>query len=391
MRRAPEGGARILLLGYIVGYPLGGMTWHTLHYVLGLARLGHDVWMVEDSDDWPHLYDPVARSEVDYPDRGLAYVADVFERYGLDGRWAYHHAPDGRWAGSDAAVAAATAGDADVVINLSGIHPLRRWWEATPIRLFVDTDPVFTQVRMLDEPSFAAHAGSHTAFATFGECIPEGRSLVPDTGTDWRPTRQPVCLDHWPPAPGPPEGAPWRTVMNWETYPPRVHAGVRYGSKSDSFAPFLDLPGQAGGEVRLEVASGQVDPARAALEPHGWTVVDGQTVAADPAAYRDFVTGASGEWSVAKDGYVRGRSGWFSERSAGFLAAGRPVVVQDTGFSEVLPTGAGLLAFTTAEEAVGALAAVRSSYRRHCDAARQVAEAWFDSDTVLGRLLADAR
>jgi hypothetical protein len=362
---------RIVVLGYVVRGPIGGMAWHHLQYVLGLIRLGHDAWFVEDSDDYPGCYDP-ARHVVDTdPSYGLAFAADAFERLGIRERWAYHDAHGGGWMGPAASRALEVCRSADLVLNLSGVNPLRPWLAEVPRRALVDTDPVFTQLRHLYDAGARAGAALHTHF-------------VPDDGFPWRPTRQPIVLDAWPVTPGRPEGR-FTTVMQWDSYPAREHAGRRYGMKSESFAPYLDLPARTG--RRFEIALGSESAPRDRLRGHGWALRDPLSVTRDPWTYQRYLRGSKAEFSVAKHGYVAARSGWFSERTAAYLASGRPALVQDTGFSAWLPTGAGLLAFSSPDEAAAGVEEIDGRYAFHCRAAREAAERCFGSGAVLTELL----
>ena len=372
---------KIVVLGYIVRGPLGGLVWHHLQYVLGLVRLGHDVTFVEDSDDHPwSCYDPKRHVTDTDPSHGLRVAAELFGRVGLADRWAYHDAHRSHWHGPLAERAAAICGRAELVLNLGGVNPVRPWLAGAPARVLVDTDPVFTQIRHLHDEAARERAGQHTSFLSFGENVEN----LPDDGLPWRPTRQPVVLDLWRATPGPDDGR-FTTVMQWESYPPVEHEGRRYGMKSDSFRPYLDLPRRTG--ARLELALGTPDAPRTALTGHGWKLANPLEVAADAWAYQRYIRGSKGEFAVAKNGYVAARCGWFSERSACYLASGRPVVTQNTGFSERLPTGAGLLAFSTPDEAVAAVAEVEGDYEAHCEAGRALAEAEFDAASVLTRLL----
>lgn len=386
MSARPDGGLRIVVLGYVVGFPLGGMTWHTLQYPMVLADLGHDVWVVEDSHDYETCYDPSTGEVGADPGYGLRYASEVYERVGLGGRWAYHHALSGRWHGPAAEQILDVCATADVVLNIAGIHPLRPWLTDIPHRVFIDADPAFTQVRHLTDPEAKAHAAAHTAHATFGELIPTGRSAVPDDGFAWVSTRQPLALGAWPVL-EPPRDGRFTTVMQWNSYATAEHAGVRYGMKSASFWPYLDLPGRV--DAPMELAIGRGRDQVGTLESAGWIVTNPEDATRDPWIYQRYVAGSLGEWSVAKHGYVVSRSGWFSERSAAYLASGRPAVVQDTSASEVLPVGDGLLMFTDLAEAVEAVQEVRRDPRRHSRAARELAEAEFDGRVVLERLLAD--
>lgn len=384
--RNAAGRLRVVVLGYVVGFPLGGMTWHSLQYALGLAELGHDVWLVEDSHDYETNYVPTTGEVGTDPTYGLDYARRVLDRVGLGERWAYHHAHTATWHGPRAGDAAAICADADVVLNVAGIHPLRPWLAEVPVRVFIDADPVFTQVRHLTDPAARAHAEAHTHFASFGERIGRPDCRVPDDGLPWRPTRQPVVLDAWPVPPAAPPDAAFTTVMQWDSYPPVTHDGRRFGMKSDAFAPYADLPARTG--ARLELALGRAGQDTVAdLTSRGWDLRDPQAATWDPWVYQRFLAGSAGEWSVAKHGYVVSRCGWFSERSTSYLASGRPVVVQDTGFSQLLPCGDGLVAFTTPDEAAAGLEDVRRRPRVHARAARELVGEHFAARAVLARLL----
>jgi hypothetical protein len=363
------------------------LAWHHLQYVLGLARLGHDVRFVEDSDDYPACYDP-SRHVVDAdPSYGLTFAADAFGRLGLGELWSYYDAHTSRWLGAGAATAEAFCRSADMVLNVSGVNPLRDWTARIPVRVFIDTDPAFTQVRHLTDDVARARALQHNSFFTFGENIEAGTALVPRDAFRWRATRQPIVLDAWPVIP-PPPGAPYTTVMQWQSYRPVEYEGAWYGTKSASFQPYVDLPAKAG--VPLEIALGGEDAPDELLRANGWSVQNPLVVALTPWNYRDYITQSRGEFSVAKHGYVTSSSGWFSERSAAYLASGRPVVTQETGFSEWLPVGSGVFSFNEMDEVVGALDEIEADYEHHSVAARKIAEAYFDSSEILSRLLVDA-
>src|SRR4030095_14968315 len=378
---------RILVLGYLVRGPLGGIAWHYLQYVVGLSRLGHDVFFFEDSDDYPSCYDPVRNVTDADPTYGLAFAARAFERLGLGQRWASYDAHHDCWLGPAGQSAHALCETADVVLNVSGVNPIRPWMTAIPVRLLVDTDPGFTQIRHLTDPAARARASQHTAFATFGENIGQPGGTVPDAGFAWIATRQPVVMDAWTSACGSID-RPLTTVMQWDSYRSQAHEGLRYGMKADSFEPYLDLPSRTG--EAFTIALGGSQSVQKSLTGHGWTIVDSRLPTSDPWTYRDFITRSKAEFSVAKHGYVVGRTGWFSERSAAYLASGRPVVVQDTGFSRWLPCGLGVLPFLTPDDAASALEDLHLRYEKHCRAARELVAASFDSGRVLSRLIEQA-
>jgi hypothetical protein len=375
---------RIVVLGYLVRGPWGGMAWHHLQYVLGLARLGHDVYFLEDSDDYPSCYDPV-RGVLDCdPTYGLGFAADALGRIGFGERWAYYDAHTARWLGPAAGQILSLLPSVHFLLNVSAVNPLRPWFLDVPVRVLIDTDPVFTQIRHLTAPAARAAARLHTAFFSFGENIGAPQCSIPDDGLPWLPTRQPIVLDAWPVTPGPQDGA-FTTVMQWESYPAREFQGRRYGMKAESFEPYRDFPQKT--TAALELAVGGPTAPRALLRDDGWRVRDAFETTRDPWAYQRYLRKSKGEFSVAKHGYAAARSGWFSERSAAYLASGRPVVVQETGFSDWLPTGAGVVAFGSPDEALAGIEEVRRRYTFHCQEARAIAAAHFDARVVLSSLL----
>ena len=307
------------MLGYLVRGPLGGLAWHHLQYVLGLARLGHDVVFLEDSDDFPSCYNPITnvRASTD-PGYGLAFATQTFERTGLGGCWAYYDAHTAQWLGPLADGAREFCGMADLCLNLSGMNPVRPWLEGIPVRALIDTDPAFTQIRHLTDPEARERARQHTAFFTFAENLPARRSTIPDDGLPWRATRQPVVLDAWPVTPGP-AGGKFTSVMLWESYDAQRYNGRRYGQKAASFTPYLDLPRRTGRIFELAVGSSAAPGLM--LEDHGWDVIDPREPTRDPWAYQRYIQASKAEFGVAKHGYVVSRSGWFSERSAAYLAS----------------------------------------------------------------------
>lgn len=375
---------RIVVLGYIVRGPMGGMTWHHLNYVAGLAAMGHDVAFMEIGDDYPSCYDPRTHTLETDPSFGLGYADRVFRRVGLDRHWAYYDAIEMRWRGPLGARAAEFCASAEIVLNVSGVNPIHPWFAKTPHRVLVDTDPAFTQIKHLTAPAAQAAANAHTAFFTFGENIPAGTADAPDDGFPWQATRQPIALAHWPVTAPQPDGK-YSTVMQWESYPPREYGGRKYGMKSRSFAEFQDLP-LATGPV-FDIAMGGKDLPHAELEAKGWRFCAPHEVARDPWAYQDFIRGSKAEFGLAKHGYVTSRTGWFSERSVCYLATGRPVIAHDTGFGAWLDADRGVIRFSTVDDAKAAIAAVDADYPAHCRAAREVAETYFAAEHVLGALI----
>lgn len=379
---SPSEKLRIVVLGYLVRGPIGGMAWHHLQYVLGLKRLGHAVIFVEDSEDYPACYDPTTHEVGVDPSYGVAFADCTFRRLEFDD-WAYFDSHTETWHGPASEHAASACEEADLVLNVSGVNPLRPWLATVPHRVLIDTDPVFTQVKNLSDEATRERSTSHTDFYSFGELIPTSHSTVPDDGFPWQATRQPVVLDCWPVRD--PVGDRYTTVMQWQSYPPVTHEGREFGTKMESFAEVEALPSDL--DVQFELALGSASAPRKRLRELGWLLRDPIEAAPDPWGYQEYLSSSRGEFSVAKHAYASTCSGWFSERSACYLASGRPVIVQETGFSDLLPTGQGLHSFLTVEEARASIEAVEGNYLTNCRAAREIAEQCFDSDKVLSQLV----
>jgi hypothetical protein len=319
------------------------------------------------------------------------------ESFGLGDRWAYRDAVTGSLYGMDEPRLAELCRTADVLLNVSCSIPLREPYAAIPARVLIDSDPMFTQIQAASEVAFTpgesrmrALIAGHTHHFTFGENVGSGDCRMPSCGVTWRPTRQPICLEHWPETPVPVgPGSLFTTVMNWSAGRPLVYDGETWGQKDTQFLRVVGLPGTVPG-IPLAVAVGRTTgtpfPAEEARR-RGWRVLDPETCAGDWREYRDFIRASRGEFSVAKETYVKARTGWFSCRSACYLASGRPVVAEDTGWSLCYPTGEGLFAFDDAETAAEALGQIVAEPRRHARAARAVAEEFFDSNRVLSTLL----
>jgi hypothetical protein len=377
---------RIIVTGLIAQYPLGGVTWDYVQYVLGLARLGHDVYYLEDTGQWP--YNPHEGGVSEGCTFNVAYLASIMNRFGLAEKWAYRFPWQSQWFGLSDVQRAEVLRSADLLINVSGVLERPEAYRDVRRLVYIDSDPVFTQVKLArGQLDFRQLVDTHDVQFSFGEHL---TAAVPDTGHHWRPTRQPVVLSEWHPTPD--YRDVFTTVMNWTSYNPVEYQGQTYGQKDVEFRRFLDLPSRVIPTV-LEIA---VNAGKTRRTPHallrhkGWQVVDPAVVCPDLDSYRHYIESSKAEWSVTKNGYVVGQAGWFSCRSACYLAAGKPVVVQESGFGAVLPVGEGLLSFTNMEEAVAAIQEVEAHYARHAKAARALAEAYFDASTVLTRLLEEA-
>lgn len=373
---------RILVTGLVGQYAFGGVAWDYLQFVGGLRLLGHDVLYLEDTGRWP--YDPLHATYSADCSYSVNYLRMVMDQLGLGDQWLYRNGADDSRHGLPDNLWRAFCRDADLLLNLSASVMMRPEYSSIPCRALVDTDPMFTQLSMTPD-----YLRAHTHFVSFAENIGQPGGRVPTLGLRWITTRQPVVLDWWPSPTQPPRPV-WTTVMNWVSYKPIEYEGETWGQKDVEFLKFLDLPARSGEsfEIACGRGPGNTRPTEQ-LRAHGWHIVEPDERLPDPWSYRDYLSSSKGEWSVAKEGYVKSRSGWFSCRSACYLALGRPCVLQDTGWSRVIPTGAGLWAFQTTDEAVAALHRVRDDYAMQSQAARRLAEQHFDARLVLDKLLHD--
>ena len=378
---------RIIITGLVGQYPFGGVIWDYLQYLLGFRALGHQVLYLEDSGAWP--YDPVAGTITDDCSFALQSLHKIFTDFDLAESWVYRNGADGKFHGAGEKVAREWLRHGDLLVNVSSAGWLRDYDLRVGHRMFIDGDPMFCQIGLLDgsNPQYAGRLRDHDSHFTFGLSVGQPDCPVPVDGITWRPTVQPIAIDQWPVTPVPSE-APWTTVMNWASYRPKIWEGRTYGQKNLEFNRFRDLPSKTKTLLRLAMGLG-VDGQRPAQELRqlGWDLVEPQEVVPDHQAYRSFLTSSRGEWSVAKHGYVEGKTGWFSCRTACYLAAGRPAVVQETGWSRHLPSTRGVLPFSTLEEAVGGLSEISRNYTEHSKAAREIALEFFDAKKVCQDLL----
>ena len=389
---------RIVVTGLVATFPFGGVFWDYLQYVLGFMQLGHDVMYLEDTGKW--CYEPRLQTFVESGARNAEYLARELPRLSsqLRDRWFFRDGTGRSW-GQDWESVVEFCASADLFVHISGSCNMREEYFAPARVVFIDSDPVYTQALI---PDYAAGRLSdpdllyrmkmllkHDAFFTFAENISHPDCKVPRHLVNWVPTRQPIVIDQFQQSEPPSSRRRvLTTVMSWDPHEkgPTVD-GVMYTGKSGEFLQFLDLPRQAAAPLEIAI-SGR--PPREQMLAAGWKLVDGYQVSSDPWVYRDYLANSLAEWSVAKNAYVRSRSGWFSCRTACYLALGVPAVVQDTGFGCALPIGEGILKFSTADEALRAIDSLAANPQRHARAARDIAYEYFDSNKVLSRLIAQA-
>jgi hypothetical protein len=364
----------VVVSGAIANKPdNGGEAWVRLSWVRGFERLGFHVVFVEQMN--APLTPPA-----------LEYYNHVVGQFELQGRSALVRVSKPRVVGMDDEQLNHVLESAELLINISGNLSAPDLLRRCRRKVFVDIDPGYTQIwreqKLIDIPA-------HDFYYTIGENI--GRAAecrIPTGGIVWRHVRPPVVLDDWPVLPAPPTTrfttvAAWRGSFGSATWEDRT-----FGQKVHEFRKFIDLPRRTPHEFELALQIHEGDAKdRTALESAGWRIVDPQHVAPDPAAFRKYVQNSSAEFSVAQGIYVDTHSGWFSDRTTRYLASGRPALVQETGFSRHVPAGNGLLSFRTIDQAVAGANEIAARYDHHRDAARAVAESYFDSDKVLTKLL----
>ena len=378
---------RIVVLGRLTTMPFAGVVWQYLHYLLGLERLGFEPWYVEAHAVAPRHF--IRDRGDDGAAAASAYLAGVADRFGFAGRWAFHSlASDGRCYGLEEGRLRELYRSAAAILNLHGGTVPRPEHRASQRLICICTDPVQIELELHRRvPETLAFFAAHDVLFSFAENYGHADCKLPVSPEfPILPTRQPVVLDLWR-GRGEPARPAFTTVANWRHQRSLDYHGETYEwSKHFEFLKLLDRPRRA--SQPLELALARCPPEdRAALLAHGWSVRDAVELSSDIDAYRRYVATSRGELTVAKDQNVRLRTGWFSDRSATYLAAGRPVVTQDTAFGCALPTGAGLFAFSTPDAALGALQLIDADYPRHSRAALQIAADFFAHDAVLPSLL----
>jgi hypothetical protein len=366
---------KILFAGIIARYPFGGVTWCSLMYLRGLQALGHEVFYIEDTGEC--VYDPVLNTRATDPSYGTNYIDQALAPYGFGDRWALVNY-DGSYHGRSHDDVRRYCADADLFVNLSGGSWFwRDEYRRIPRRAFVDSDPAFTQLAIAKaEPWYVDFFKQFTHLFTFGQNIGTPASPVPVGDFRWHKTWQPVTLHDWQTDRAFVDR--FSTVMTWQI---ESFADVG-GNKDQEFVKYIDLPSRTAQPFELAINGPQT-----LLRQYGWKTVDAMKASSTPDSYRDFIQQSKAEFGVAKHTYVSSRSGWFSDRTECYLAAGRPALVQDTGWTSHLPHGEGLLAFSSPEEAVAGIETINADYPRHARRAREIAAAQFDANRLLPALL----
>ncbi|MGE0823754.1 MAG: hypothetical protein AB7G75_03395 [Candidatus Binatia bacterium] len=376
---------RVLVTGSMGGNPpgYGGHSWAVLQYILGFRRLGLESYYVErlkpdacvDTEGRPASFaDSVAAS----------YFHTLIERFDLAGYAALLEWEGSGHIGLSHREVDAVASDIDLMINRSGQLQLESILKGAKKRLYLDVDPGYTQVWQA-QYGVDMNLRGHDVYVTVGLNFGAPDCPFPSCGIDWKTTLPPVVIDEWTTAI--PPGLEYTTVADWRGYGSVEWQGEWYGQKADEFLRVVDLPRRVAVPLSLCLLIDPKESGLPMLKQHGWRIVSPLDHVSTPDRYREYICRSRGEFTVVKHGYAAGRTGWFSDRSACYLAAGRPVIVQETGISSHVPTGIGLLTFTDIESAAEAIAQVERDYARHAPAAAAFAREHLDSDRVLSRLL----
>lgn len=379
--------AKIVVAGYMIRYPVAGMQFAFFHYVLGLHRLGHSIVYIEESG-WPHsCYDPYTQTYSDDPTIGLRSVESLMKTYGVRGKVCYVNRDSGTSYGAEWKEVKEMLSSADLLLNIGGVSWLPEFLLA-PRRIWIDLDPFFTQIGQ-----FGREGREHYhAYYTYGTNIGRPECTIPDDGIDWQPTVPPVVSDIWQSEVSrrdiaePSFTAPFTTIANWSAYGTTDYEGETYGQKDEEFLRLIQLPKHISQEIELALSGADAD-VWAMLQANGWSLRDGSEVSRDMSTYQAYITQSRGEFSTAKNAYVKTWSGWFSDRTVSYLAAARPVIIQDTGYRNQQLSNVGIVTFSSLEEAVAGIEAVNSDFETHSREARKLADSIFGYQVVLPRLL----
>jgi hypothetical protein len=376
---------QIIITGYMIRHPVAGNMLAYFHYLLGFHRLGHEVCYLEESG-WPNAcYNPELGSYSDDPCYGIHAVRALLKNYNIRIPVYYVNRNTGELSGNTHSDLDHLFSSADLLLNIGGVCSLPQFTLSNR-RALIDMDPLFTQLGF-----FAGEdLNNYHVYFSYGSNIGKAGSSVPTCGIKWLPIVPPVVPAIWQESTGiigkARLNSPFTTICNWSAYGTVEHDGNTYGQKDVEFKRLLELPGHVSPQLELAV-SGADAKTRKMFEAAGWSICNAADISHDLPTYQQYIAGSRGEFSVAKHAYVKTRSGWFSDRSVCYLAAGRPVIVQDTGIADWLTTGKGVLTFSSMKQAIECIDQVEADYKNHCEAAKQIADQVFSYRAVLPRIL----
>ncbi len=369
----------IILAGAIGRSGLGGQAWAYLQYLIGFRALGHEVYYLEDCGETSWVWNWDTGEWTEDPAFPAAYVRDCLEPFGFKDRWIYRTSSQSFGMTSDQLKAVCARAD---LLMMRAI-PLWDWrpeYALPARRIFIDVDPGFTQMNMLSDKGLAEAIGRCERRFTLGQRFGAPDCLIPEVGGPWLKTLPPVALSEWPYVTRP-QGACFTSIMRWDGFQDSTYKGKTYGQKDQELARFIDLPKRSSQRFRIALTGPE------SLADYGWEIVPGEIATRTPQSYRQFIQDSRAEFGVAKHGYVKMRGGWFSDRSVCYLACGLPLLIQDTGLSDWLPVGNGLLTFQDLPELLRGIDAINSNYEHHRLAARKLAETVFSTEKVLPAVL----
>lgn len=380
----------VIVLGLLGQFPMAGIAWQLVHHLVGLQRLGFDVYYIEQTGSPP--YDPQSKNLTNDCTHSLQVINDTLQRFGLEQAWAYHDSVTGEWRGLSESRVRELFAHALWVFNLCGAsHPETLTFRSKGKLLYLETDPVLQQVRLAEGDAGALRfLAGHDRHVTYGENLGADDCPIPLFHFSWRKTRPPVVLDLWP-FRADERCARFTTIATWHNRGKDLcfRGETYHWSKHRNFLALVDLPQRTSQQLELAVEIDNPEEL-ASFRRHGWVLTNPLLVSQEMDVYHHYVDTSRGEFTVSKDVVARTRSGWFSDRSVCYLAAGKPVVTQETGFSKYIPTGRGLFAFSSIEDVVAALDTINSDYLTHAHAARELAHEYFSAEKVLSKLLHDA-
>jgi hypothetical protein len=385
MPNQPPSKGKIIVFGILFWYPLAGVTYQFLHYLIGLRKLGYDPYYIEDSGRW--IYDPRINDLSPDASGNIEAVVPALQAHGFGDRWAFRGKyPDGKCYGMSEAQIEQLYREADAFLNVTGAQELRDEHLTIKRRIYVESDPFALQAKVANgDAGTIKMLVAHDTLFSFGENLGAPDCAVPIEKFNWLPTRQPVAMELWNGSVC--GGDTFNTITTWHNKGKNIdwRGDTWYWTKDREFEKFLELPKRR--PVKFELAVTVDEKVKALLNDHGWQQVSSIEMSRDTERYRAYIQQSRGEFTVARDQYTRPNTGWFSDRSACYLAAGRPVITQETGFSKFLPTGKGLFGFKTREDILRAVDAIESDYEGNCRAAREIAAEYFATEKVVGSLM----
>jgi hypothetical protein len=374
--------ARIILGSYMFRYPLGGMLSWVLQYLIGLKEIGHDIYFVEKYGYPNSCYDPGKNLMSDDCSYGLKIVSELFTRFGLEGKWCF--VQNGEiFHGLSKKKIKELFRTADVFIDM-GTHG--SWAEeslSASLRVFIDGEPAYTQIKWANHAAAGIPVPEYDHYFTNGKNIGAEGNPAPTLGIHWKHLFHPVKTELFITEPAT-LNMPFSTIMNWQSHDLIEYKGITYGQKDMEFPKFLSLPLEVNSSLEVAVSG---NAPLALLSKNGWSIKNGHEVTLSFDSFRNYIFASRGEFSVCKNVFVTNATGWFSDKSGAYLASGRPVVLQDTGFGKHLPVGEGLFAVNTACEAKETLNEIEANYNRHSKAARQIAHEYLEARKVMKSFL----